>query len=244
MGLLLLGLVSFVSWFMSLLAGAGSPLVLIPLVNVLCGAGAVAPVITLGMLLGNGQRSLMLWRQINWTMTGWYLPGMACGAVLGAYGFSRIQWDWLQWILALGLIAMALNQWLGKGEIQVKIRAWYFLPLGFLNAIASAFIGSTGPILNPLYLNYGLVKEDLIATKAFHNMVLHLIKLVAYVYFGILQPEHWGYGLVIGAAALPGNWLGQRVLSRMNPVQFKQAVVAFVAFSGVVMLWQQAVLVF
>ncbi len=266
MALLLLGLVSFVSWFFSMLAGAGSPLILIPLVSILCGSAAVAPVITLGMLLGNGQRALLLYDRIDWAATRWYLPGAIAGAILGAYCFSLIQLDWLQWVLALTLIGMALFQWKGnssassvessteneatENESQTHapttgavIKSWHFLPLAFFNAVGSALIGSTGPILNPAYLGYGLMKEDMVATKAFHNGMLHIVKIVAYIYFGMIYQEHLVYGVVIGAAALPGNWLGRMVLERMSPEQFRKAVLAFVAFSGMFMLWRQAALV-
>jgi len=261
MVLFLLAIASFASWFLSMLAGAGSPLVLIPLVTWLCGSAAVAPVLTLGMLLGNGQRVVMFWSRIDWRLTRWYLPGALAGAVLGAYLLSLIKLDWLQWVIAIALIAMAFRHWYAdRVEAQNQLSGtsssqanqateawqcpdWAFLPCAFFNAIGSALIGSTGPILNPLYINYGLVKEDMIATKAFHNASLHVIKLAAYFYFGTITSEHISYGLVIGAAALPGNWLGQEILKRMSPDQFKQAAFAFVAFSGVVMLCRQTALV-
>lgn len=243
MALLLLGLASFVSWFLSMLTGAGSPLVLIPLVSLLCGAGAVAPIITLGMLLGNSQRMVIFWQQINWPLTRWYLPGAIAGAVLGAYGLSLVRIDGLQWLIALILLVMGLGYWRNELTEQPQVKVWYFLPLAFVNAVGSALIGSTGPLLNPLYLSCGLVKEELIATKAFHNATLHLVKLLAYLYFGSLATAHLSYGLVIGAAALPGNWLGQVVLARMSPGQFRKAVYAFVALSGVCLLGRQVALV-
>ena len=255
MVLSILAIASFASWLLSMLAGAGSPLVLIPLVTWLCGSAAVAPVLTLGMLLGNGQRVIMFWPRIDWQLTRWYMPGALGGAVLGAYLLSLIKLDWLQWVIAIALIAMAIRHWLldradaraiANNEEKAtpwQCPSWAFLPCAFLNAIGSALIGSTGPILNPLYLNYGLVKEDMIATKAFHNASLHIIKLAAYIYFGTITQEHLSAGLVIGAAAIPGNWLGQEILKRMSTEQFKQAAFAFVAFSGVVMLWRQTALV-
>jgi hypothetical protein len=96
------------------------------------------------------------------------------------------------------------------------VRDWHFLPLAFLNAIASTLIGSTGPMLNPLYLNYGLTKEDLIATKAIHNIALHLIKLLAYLSLGSLTMQEVGYGCLIGVAGIPANWLGKQVLVRVS----------------------------
>ncbi len=60
---------SFIAWFLSMLAGGGSPFILIPLISVLLSAQAVAPVITVGLLIGNGQRGIFFWRQVDWTVT-------------------------------------------------------------------------------------------------------------------------------------------------------------------------------
>ncbi|MEO0768985.1 MAG: sulfite exporter TauE/SafE family protein, partial [Cyanobacteria bacterium J06649_4] len=67
----------------------------------------------------------------------------------------------------------------------------------------------------------------------------HIIKIIAYLALGVLTPSLIGYGLVIGCAALPANWLGRKALEKMSPAQFQKAVVGFVGLSGVWMLWQQ-----
>ncbi|WP_008313220.1 sulfite exporter TauE/SafE family protein [Leptolyngbya sp. PCC 6406] len=243
MTVLILAGVSFLAWFLSMLAGGGSPIVLIPVITLLLGSQAVAPVITTGLLVGNTQRSLFFWRDIDWQVTAWYAPGAIAGALLGAYAFTHIHLEWLQGFLALALLLMVanfwLNRWLSRQLWQVSIQAWHFLPYAFLNAIASALVGSTGPIMNPLYLGYGLEKEAMIATKSANKAFLHLVKLLSYLTLGVLDTSHLGYGLVIGLAAIPANWLGKQVLARMSNDQFRQAVFTFIAVSGVLMLWQQ-----
>jgi len=239
MVLLVLSVSGFVAWFFSMLAGGGSPLILIPLVNLLLGAQAVAPVITIGMLVGNGQRSFFFWKEVNWKLTLWYLPGAIAGSILGAYAYTRIHLEGLQLLVGIALLVMVANHWLGKRESRLTVKAWHFLPVAFVNAIGSALIGSTGPIMNPMYLNYGLVKETMIGTKAVHKTVLHIVKLIAYLFLGGLSLPYLGYGLLIGIASLPANWLGKRVLERMTAEQFRHAVFVFIAFSGVFMLWEQ-----
>ena len=62
---LILGLLasaSFTAWFISMLVGGGSPLILIPLTTLLLGAPSVAPVLTIGSVLGNVQRVILLWK--------------------------------------------------------------------------------------------------------------------------------------------------------------------------------------
>lgn len=239
MAIALLISASFVAWFISMLAGGGSPFILIPLISALFGSQAVAPAITVGLLLGNSQRSLFFWQHINWEVTFWYLPGALLGAILGAFALTRIHLEALQILIAIGLLLMAINYLLNGLEQSFRVEAWYFLPLSFLNAIGSALIGSTGPIMNPVYLNYGMDKETLIATKSFNKVFLHLVKLAAYGALGTLHWQYMGYGLVIGLAAMPANWLGKKVLAHITNQQFHRLVFGFVAISGMLMLWQQ-----
>jgi uncharacterized membrane protein YfcA len=230
---------SFVAWFLSMLAGGGSPFILIPLISLLLGAQVVAPVITVGLLVGNTQRGLFFWRQIDWTVTAWYIPGAIIGAGIGGYGLSQIHAEGFQILVGIGLVIMAANYVLGSQEKSFTVRAWHFLPVSLINAVGSGLIGSTGPIMNPMYFNYGLEKEAMVGTKALNKAMLHLTKLLAYGAFGSLDLNYAVYGLVIGLAALPANWLGRVVLAHMSVQQFRQLVFTFVAFSGIWMIWQQ-----
>lgn len=243
MPLVSLALVSFVAWFISTLAGGGSPLILIPLVNFLLGSQAVAPVITTGMLLGNSQRIFMFWRDINWPVTLWFLPGAIVGAIAGAYAFTQIHLDWLQLFIGLFIVGTVFSFGFGKKERTFTVKAWQFLPAGFLFAFVSGIIGSSGPVMNPLYLNYGLVKEQMIATKATNVVVVHVAKMLTYAALGVLTPQYLGYGLIIGLAAAPANWVGRYVLSKMSEQQFRQVVLATMAISGALMVWGQRDLV-
>lgn len=239
MTILLLALASFVAWFISSLAGGGSPFIIIPMVNFLLDPQAVPPVVTTGMLLGNFQRAFVLWQDIDWQLTWWYLPGAVLGAFLGAFVYTQTELQWLQVLLGLFLVTSIFSFKGGKNEQSFQVKGWFFLPAGFVYAFLSGLIGSIGPLLNPFYLNYGLVKENMIATKSAHVLVVHVAKMVTYAAFGALSLPLLGYGLVIGIAAIPGNWLGQMALQKISDEQFRQIVIAIVTISGILILWDQ-----
>ncbi len=239
MTLVWLAIASSLAWFLSSLAGGGSPLVLIPTLSLLLGPATIPPILTTGMIFGNAQRVGIYWRQVNWPVTAWYVPGATLGAILGALVFSRTRIEWLSLLLALFLLVSALGFALGKRAQLFPMPAWGFLPLAFFYAGFSGLIGSTGPILHPFYLSHGLVKEEMLATKSLNVLVVHLVKLAAYAAFGVLTLPQLGYGLLIGLAALPGNWLGQRALRFISEQRFRQIVITFVGLSGGLMLWQQ-----
>jgi uncharacterized membrane protein YfcA len=142
----------------------------------------------------------------------------------------------LPFLLALFLIISAIIEVNSDKFGFFRVRAWYFLPAGLIYAFLSGLMGSTGSLLNPLYLNYGLVKEEMIATKSANLVVIHLAKTVTYAAFGSFTLPYFGYGLLLGIAALPGNWLGQIVLKKLSQQQFRRFAVGFVAVSGILML--------
>lgn len=239
MTLLILALASCTGCFLSTLAGGGSPLILIPVLGIFLDSSLVPPVLTVGMFIGNSQRTYLYWNNIDWTLTKWYLPGAIVGSVIGAFIFTKIQFEWLSLVFGILLILSTLS-YIGKGtKPSFEVQAWHFLPAGMIYAFLSGLVGSMGPILNPFYLNYGLDKEDLLATKAFHMIIVHFVKIIAYIAFGVMTRPTWGYGILLGLAALPGNWFGQKILNQMSTQQFRQMVMSFVGVSGMILVWEQ-----
>ncbi len=114
------------------------------------------------------------------------------------------------------------------------LQAWHILPAGFLKAFVSGLVGTTGPVLNPFYLRYGLVKEQLIATKAAHMAIIHLVKIATYGVFAALSQTELIAGLAIGLAAIPANLVGKVLIERLSANQFRQIVLAFMILGG---LW-------
>jgi uncharacterized protein len=237
---LLLSGVSFVAWLISTLAGGGSPFMLIPLVNLLFGPALVPPAITVGMFCGNAHRTLIFWREIDWKLTLWCAPGAIAGAILGAYTFTQIHLDWLQLLIGIFLLISIAGIGFDEKVSHFQVKAWYILPAGFLKAFVSGLVGTTGPVLNAFYINYGLVKEQLVGTKAVHMVIIHLVKIPTYAIFGAMSWQSVEAGLAIGLAAIPANLLGKYILSRyINAQQFRLVILATMGISGVWMLWQQ-----
>lgn len=112
----------------------------------------------------------------------------------------------------------------------------YFIALGFIVTIISTLFGATGAVLNPFYLNMGLVKEELIATKTANSFISGIAQLSSYAFLGALKGELWWYGLVIGLGATIGNLFGKRLLKKMSDELFRKFVIFIMMISGLVMI--------
>ncbi len=238
MTLLLLALTSIIGWFVSMLAGGGSSLILMPIVGIFFGVQAIPPIITIGGIFGNADRVYAYRNKINWSILKWELPAAVVGAILGSFTLTQLDLEWLTIIVAGFLILSSTSFFFKKDENTFTVKTWYFLPDGFIYAFLSALIGSMGPLLAPFYINYGLEKEELLATQATSRFLIHLIKIVAYGLFGTLTSSYIAYGVLIGLAAFPGNRLGGLALARISEKLFQQLVFSFVMLTGLLLFWQ------
>lgn len=241
MDLVLLSLISFSAFFLSIITGGGSPLILIPVISLLFGLESVAPIITIGLLFSNLQRVYLFADQINWPTTRWYAPGAVPAAILGAYFLTKIHLEGLQIIVGIIFILLAINFLFRSKSSSSSVQSWHFLPTGLLNAIASSLIGSTGSVMNPLYLGFGLNKNEFVATKSLHNVILHLVKITAYLGLGALNRDYFIEGLVLGLSSFPANILGKMTLARIGEETFSQLIFFVMAISGTWMIWSQKI---
>ena len=92
--------------------------------------------------------------------------------------------------------------------------------------------------MNPVYLQAGILKERMIGTKAVSTLAMQVAKLGSFLALGLLRPDLWLLGLVVGLGALVGNALGKRVLGRLHPDTFVGVVEWMLLASGALMIWR------
>ena len=235
LGLFIAGIVAFV---ISTISGGGGALLLIPVTTSLIGATATAPVVNLGTFISRPARLLMFWQDIDWSLVKFYMPSAILGAWLAGFLFSKMNATWLQLLIGIFLVSTIWQYRFGKVDKSFAMPKLGFVPLGFGTAFISTIVGGLGPVLNPFYMNVGLTKEDLIATKTSNSFFVGIAQISSYAFFGVLNPSLWGYGIVLGLGAVIGNLIGKRLLAGISIKQFRVAVITVMVVSGVVMIWQ------
>ncbi len=234
-----LALAGFVAFLISTVAGGGGSLILVPIVAFYLGAQAAAPVISLGNTINRPVRLALFWKHIDWSVAKYYIPGGIIGALIGSYLFATISIESLQIVVGLFLISTVFQYNFGESERSFEVKAIHFFPLGLAVAIFSALIGATGPVLNPFYLNYGLQKEPMIATKTVNSFLVGLTKIGSYTFFGALHGDLWFYGILIGVAAGVASYVAKRSLGEISSRTFRIMVIGLMVISGVVMIYRQ-----
>ncbi|MDA9072174.1 sulfite exporter TauE/SafE family protein [bacterium] len=236
MSYFILFICGIIAYIVSTLSGGGGALILLPIVGFYLSPSVVAPVVNLGNMIGRPARLILFWKDIQWKLVAFFVPSALLGAVVGAFIFVQLESDWIQLLLGMFLISTAFQFRFGKKKTSFSMKMWYFIPLGFVVTLISTLFGATGAVLNPFYLNMGLVKEKLIATKTANSFFAGFAQLGSYTFLGVLHGELWGYGILIGLGAIIGNIFGKRLLSKMSDESFRKLVVFIMTVSGVVML--------
>tara|TARA_Y100000815_G_scaffold273801_2_gene306053 strand:- start:174 stop:947 length:774 start_codon:yes stop_codon:yes gene_type:complete len=234
--LFILGIAAFI---LSTISGGGGSLVLVPVLNWLIGVNSTALVLNLGTFIGRPSRLIIFWKHINWKVCLYYAPAAIAGAWLGAWFFSNFKIEWLQILIGFFLISTFWQYKFGKKEKSFKMRLWYFIPLGLLVSVLGTIIGALGPVLNPFYLNLGLDKEELIATKTANSFLMGLSQIGSYTFFGLLHVELWIYGIVLGLGATLGNIIGKNFLFNMKSSTFRKFVITLMVISGILLIYGQ-----
>lgn len=225
-----------IAYIVSTLAGGGGALLLLPIVGFYLSPSVVAPVVNLGNMIGRPMRLYLFWKDIEWRVVKYYLPSSITAAIIGSYFFSKMNASWLQLLLGLFLISTVFQYRFGKKKYSFKMKYRYFIPLGFFVSFISTLFGATGAILNVFYLNMGLSKERLIATKSANSFFTGIVQLSSYSFFGVLEGDLWWYGIYIGSGAIVGNFFGKKLLNKVSDHTFRKMVIGLMFLSGLLMV--------
>lgn len=230
---------AFVSWTVSTLSAGGGSSLMIAAASTMLGGHAIAPVVTFTSLIASPARIVLFWKHIDWRVVTWYLPGVLVGAMLGGWIFTRLSAHFVQTCMGLFLISTVLQFRLGDRARSFAMRLPWFVPVSFVSAMTSAVVGASGLFANPFYLNYGMVKERMIATRAVNSLMIQIVKIGAYTALGVLDWDLVRHGLSAGAGAVLGIWISRPWLHRLDTRRFRQLAVFVMLIAGILLLWQQ-----
>jgi hypothetical protein len=110
--------------------------------------------------------------------------------------------------------------------------------IGFSAGFLSGLTGAVGLLFNRFYLSYGLSKEEIVATRAANEIILHLVKIVLYFLFGLITMKAVSIGIVVSVSAILSSWLMKWVLPKLSEIIFKKIGYFAMVISGILMLSQ------
>ena len=226
-------------WAISTFSAGGGSLLILAMVSLIVGGTAAAPVVALASLLAGPARAIALWSSIDWGVVCWYAPGAAVGALVGAWLLSRMSAPWVELMLAAFLISTVWQFRLGERTRSFQMRRHWFVPVSFCSGLVSGMVGASGLLVNPFYLNHGLEKEVMLATRAVNSTTIQIVKIAAYLSLGMLSWPLARHGLAAGAGAIAAVAIATPWLAVLTRHRFRQLAVLAMFLGGLMMIWKQ-----
>jgi len=89
-----------------------------------------------------------------------------------------------------------------------------FIKVGGISGLSSVFVGATGPLIAPFFLNSKLTKENIIVNKAACQMITHLTKIPLFIYFfNVNYVDEYFILIPLILSVYLGTNLGKKILS-------------------------------
>jgi uncharacterized membrane protein YfcA len=236
---LILAIAGFISWTISTLSGGGGSILIVGAIATILRGHAIAPVVTCASLAASPARMILFARFIDWRVVRWYLPGAIAGAICGGWIFTRVNGRLIEICIGVFLVSTFWQFRMGERVRSFPMRLTWFPAVSFVSGLTSAIVGASGLLANPFYLNYGLEKERLLATRSVNSLAIQLVKITAYIAFGVLNWDLVRHGLATGAGAILAIWVTRPWLHRLDGQRFRQFTVLVMLIAGLMVLWHQ-----
>lgn len=237
----LLFAIALAAFAISAVSGGGAGLMILPVLGLLLAPAQVPAALSVGTALSSLSRILSFFRSIRWDVVIRFVPLALPAAWGGVWMLSRLQPVYLD--LLLGLFLIGNLPFLLRRGTQSPAATRPFRPallpaLGAAAGFLSGFTGAVGLLFNGFYHRMGLRKEQIVATRAANDVLLHLTKLWLYLSYGMLTGPALRAGLVVAAAAIASTVLMRVLLRRLHDDLFRHVGHAAACAAGVAMLFQ------
>ena len=154
------------------------------------------------------------------------IPGLGCAALI-VFGLiqyfditsaSEFKVDFLKPLIGIYIL------WFLYLRKKTKLTSdSLFFWMGGLSGLVTVFIGASGPLIAPFFIDRDLTKENIIATKAACQAMGHLGKMPIFIiFFGVDYLQQWPVLLPLVVAVYFGTRIGKKLLGSLSPDLFKK----------------------
>jgi uncharacterized membrane protein YfcA len=96
----------------------------------------------------------------------------------------------------------------------------------------SAIVVTTGPVLTPFFLAFGLRKAAYIGTEAVCAMAMHLTRGAVFTRYALLTWDAVVLGSLLGGTMFVGSWIARRLVDHISERVFLWIVEGLLVVMG------------
>ena len=229
---------STLAFGISAVSGGGAGLILMPLLGLVLPDMQVPAALSIGTATSSAARIISFHKAIRWDIVRHFAPTALPFSALGAWALSRMNPVYLSLLLGLFLVGN-LPLLFRTPPIQPNRKPVRIASLHALGAAAgfiSGFTGAIGLIFNGFYYQLGLRKEEIVATRAANEIMLHGLKLILYAAFGLMSIHVVIVGIAVAAAAILSSIIMRHLLPYLHDRLFHHIGHAAMVVAGLMMV--------
>jgi uncharacterized membrane protein YfcA len=206
--LVLIFFCSFLAFSVSAVCGGGAGLLLMPALGLYLPVVQIPSALSIGTFSSSLSRIIIFFTRIRWSIVRWFVPTAVPAVFLGVWLLHFVNPLYLEIVMGIFLISNLPLLFRRKGVVSAAAHtsSKLLLIIGFLAGFLSGLTGAVGLLFNRFYLRYGLSKEEIVATRAANELILHVIKLCLYFSFGLITTKVVGIGCTIAIAGFLSTW--------------------------------------
>jgi uncharacterized protein len=227
--------VGLVAGAISGIVGAGSSIMLLPVLVYQFGPQQAVPIMAIAALMANLAKIASWWRDIDWRAFAAYSITGAPAAAFGARTLLVLPAHVVD--IALGiffLVMIPVRRWLHVRQFRITL--WQLAIAGAVVGFVTGIVLSTGPLSVPAFLAYGLVRGAFLSTEAASSLAVTVSKVATFRQLGALPWPSIAQGLIVGASVMAGSFAGRAVVHRMGVHTFQYVLDGLLLVSGVSLL--------
>lgn len=235
---ILLFICSFFAFSLSAVCGGGASFILIPALSWVLPGAQIPAALSIGTASSSISRIIIFFKNIRWDIVLWFVPPAIPAVWLGSWLLTSLNPFYLELLLGLFLFSNLTLIFKSGTALQKKttVSKGYLLLIGVAAGFISGLTGAVGLLFNRFYLRYGLSKEEIVATRAANELLLHFLKLCLYASFGLLTAKVLSFGLLIAVAAILSSWIVKRILPLISEHIFQRVGYSAMVISGIFMV--------
>jgi uncharacterized membrane protein YfcA len=220
--------------FLTAAAGIGGGVLLLAILASVLPVTALIPVHGLVQVGSNGNRTLMMWRHIDWSMVRYFSIGAVAGAVAASFIVVQLPLWLIQLSVALFILYLVWGPKPSKHEVSITGR----VAAGAATTLVSMFVGATGPLVAGFVHRQGYDKYRTTSTFACCMTFQHLLKMGVFSVVGFAFWQWLPLVALMVLSGVVGTWAGLRLLHRIPGERFSQLFRFVVTLLALRLLWQ------
>ncbi|MDH5776585.1 MAG: sulfite exporter TauE/SafE family protein [Gammaproteobacteria bacterium] len=214
--LLILPVAAFFTSALTGVVGMGGGLMLLVIMAELLSFSVLIPVHGINQLVMHASRAAISLRSINKTIVTQFALGSIPGVVLGYNYVPSVSENVFKVLLGcFVLVCLVLP------SLKLNRKLPFKWPLvGGLTSFCGLFVGATGILIAPFFINEKLGKEVLVASKAACQVFIHATKVIAFFMLGFTLGPYLLLIILMCLTSFAGSILSKYLLGKISDSMF------------------------